>query len=180
MKETKLNLTSIIVALIIIGSTFFICYVEEEYNVTKFLWVFNIIMLIITPLYYCIHNNREKRKTKKQEDKIIIKNIDFKYYRDLIEEYSPATLSFILDGVEFDKDLAASIIYLLNEGYLELQEENKVIRTSKDCRNLSKDLQLLCNSDINNLLAFRKIKTKDSEEKSKHVFQVRLQENGGV
>lgn len=148
----------------IIGLFFFVNCIEEEYELTSYLWMFNIIVLICTPFYYFIHNWREKNKTKKIENNTIIKNIDFKYYRDIIEEYSPAMLSFILDGTEFDKDLAASIIYLINKGYLELQEDNKIIRTNKDVSKLSQDLQLICNSDVNHLLAFRKLNPKNIEE----------------
>lgn len=163
-EEIRACIIFIIVVSIILGIIIFINYIEESYELTNYLWTFNIIVVIITPLYYFIHNSREKRRTRKQEDNIIIKNIDFKYYHDIIEEYSPATLSFILDGTEFDKDLGASIIYLINKGYLELQEENKITRTNKDCSKLSKDLQLLCNSDINHLLAFRKLNTKNTDE----------------
>lgn len=99
-----------------------------------------------------------------QRKKIIIKNIDFKYYRDIIEKYSPATLSFILDGMEFDKDLAASIIYLINKGYLELKQDNKITRTDKDNSGLSKDLKIICNSDVNHLLAYRRLKNKNIKE----------------
>ena len=162
--EIGLNIIFYIIMFTIFGIMYFFYYIEESYELTNYLWTFNIIVIIATPLYYFIHNNREKRKTRKQEDNIIIKDIDFKYYHDIIEEYSPATLSFILDGTEFDKDLGASIIYLINKGYLELQEENKIARTNKDCSKLSEDLQLLCNSDINHLLAFRKLNKKNIDE----------------
>lgn len=139
-------------------------YIEENYELTKYLWTINIAILIMTPLYYFIHNINEKKKTKKEEKNIIIKSIDFKYYRDIIEEYSPAMLSFILDGTEFDKDLGASIIYLINKGYLELQEDNKIIKTNKDNSKLPEDLKIICNSDVNHLLAFRKLKQKSIKE----------------
>jgi len=126
-------------------------YIEEEYELGQYLWIFNIIVLIVTPLYYFIHNLREKNKTRKIERKTIIKNIDFDYYREIMKEYSPALLSFILDGTEPKKDLSASVVYLINKGYLELTKENKVKKTEKDSSKLPEDLQLICNN-INDIL----------------------------
>lgn len=154
----------ICVFMIIVIPIIMIIYIEENYELSQYLLIVNILILIITPIYYIIYNIREKRKTKNAEEKIIIKNIDFKYYRDIIEKYSPATLSFILDGMEFDKDLAASIIYLINKGYLELKQDNKITRTDKDNSGLSKDLKIICNSDVNHLLAYRRLKNKNIKE----------------
>lgn len=154
----------ICVFMIIVIPIIMIIYIEENYELSQYLLIVNILILIITPMYYIIYNIREKRKTKNAEEKIIIKNIDFKYYRDIIEKYSPATLSFILDGMEFDKDLAASIIYLINKGYLELKQDNKITRTDKDNSGLSKDLKIICNSDVNHLLADRRLKNKNIKE----------------
>lgn len=154
----------ICVFMIIVIPIIMIIYIEENYELSQYLLIVNILILIITPMYYIIYNIREKRKTKNAEEKIIIKNIDFKYYRDIIEKYSPATLSFILDGMEFDKDLAASIIYLINKGYLELKQDNKITRTDKDNSGLSKDLKIICNSDVNHLLAYRRLKNKNIKE----------------
>lgn len=154
----------ICVFMIIVIPIIMISYIEENYELSQYLLIVNILILIITPMYYIIYNIREKRKTKNAEKKIIIKNIDFKYYRDIIEKYSPATLSFILDGMEFDKDLAASIIYLINKGYLELKQDNKITRTDKDNSGLSKDLKIICNSDVNHLLAYRRLKNKNIKE----------------
>lgn len=154
----------ICVFMIIVIPIIMIIYIEENYELSQYLLIVNILILIITPIYYIIYNIREKRKTKNAEEKIIIKNIDFKYYRDIIEKYSPATLSFILDGMEFDKDLAASIIYLINKGYLELKQDNKITRTDKDNSGLSKDLKIICNSDVNHLLACRRLKNKNIKE----------------
>lgn len=163
MKEIRAYLIIIIVILIIGSIILFANYVESNYELTSYFWIFDIAVIAIMPLYYFIHNSLEKRKTAKQEESMIIKNISFEYYRDIIEEYSPATLSFILDGTEFDKDIGASIIYLINKKYLELQGD-KIIRTEKDCSTLSKNLQLLCNRDINHLLAFRKLKIKNVKQ----------------
>lgn len=157
----------ICVFMIIVIPIIMIIYIEENYELSQYLLIVNILILIITPIYYIIYNIREKRKTKNAEEKIIIKNIDFKYYRDIIEKYSPATLSFILDGMEFDKDLAASIIYLINKGYLELKQDNKITRTDKDNSGLSKDLKIICNSDVNHLLAYRRLKNKNIKEQQK-------------
>jgi uncharacterized membrane protein len=163
--DFKEILIYIIIAAVIFIPMFIINYIEETYELTNYLWIFNIIVVIVAPLYYFIYCTKEKRKTKEIEKNTIIKKIDFIYYRDIIEEYSPAILSFILDGTEFDKDLGASVIYLINKGYLKLNDKNKITKTNKDCSKLSKDLQLICNSDVNHLLAFRKLKTKNAIEK---------------
>lgn len=149
---------------IFLAILFLIWYLEEEYGVTHYLWILNIIFLVTMPLYYFIHYYSEKLKTKKIEKTTIIKNIDFKYYKDSIDEYSPAMLSLILDGLEFNKDLGASVIYLINKGYLELKEENKIIRTNKDCSRLPEDLQLICNSDVNHLWACTRLYTPKEEK----------------
>lgn len=123
---------------------YFVNYLEENYELTNYLWIFNVVV-IVSPLYYFIHNKIEKRRTRKLENSIIIKNIDFKYYRDIITEYSPAMLSFLLDGIELKKDFTASVIYLVNKGYFKLTEDNKLERTNKSCCELPEDLQVLCN-----------------------------------
>lgn len=167
MKKTdivKEDLFEYAIGFVFIAIMFLIAYLEKKYDVTKYIWIFNIGAIVFMPLYYFINNYKEKMNTKKLENKIIIKNIDFEYYRDIIDEYSPAILSFILDGLEFDKDLGASVIYLINKGYLELQDQNKIVRTNKDDSKLSEDLKILCNSDINHLLACTRLKTKTIKE----------------
>lgn len=166
-EEFRAYIILTIVVLIMIGIMFLVEYMEEEYELKNYLWIFNILVLVITPVYYFIHNTQEKRKTKKIEDNTIIKDIDFKYYRDIITEYSPATLSFILDGIEFKKDISASIIYLINKGYLELVDDTKIQRTNKECNELSKDLQFICNN-INNMLYTAKIQLKKDEQYQKN------------
>ena len=154
----------ILIMFIFIAIMYSIAYFEKEYEVTRYLWIFNIGSLVLMPLYYFLYNYKEKINTRKLEDKIILKNIDFQYYRDIIEEYSPAMLSLILDGLEFDKDLGASVIYLINKGYLKLQDKNKIIRTDKDYSKLPEDLKIICDSDVNHLLACKRIKAKNVDE----------------
>lgn len=144
-EEFKAQMLFGIIICLFIGGMFLIYYIEENYELTNYLWIFNIIVLVITPLYYLIHSLREKRKTRNIENSTIIKNIDFKYYRDIIDGYSPALLSFILDGTEMKKDFSASIIYLINKGYLE-QIGEEVKRTNKNINDLSEDLQIICNN----------------------------------
>lgn len=145
-EEFKAQIIFLIICFVFFASIFFFNYIEESYELTDYLWYFNGIILIIVPLYYLIHNIREKNKTKRIENEIIIKNIDFQYYRDIIEEYSPALLSFILDGTEVKKDFSASIIYLINKGYLELTEDNMIKKTTKNINDLPEDLQIICNN----------------------------------
>ena len=145
-EEFKAQILFGIIICLFFGLLFFMNYIEEEYELGQYLWVFNIIILIATPLYYFIHSLREKNKSRKLENKTIIKNIDFDYYREIMHEHSPALLSFILDGTEPNKDLIASIIYLVNKGYLEFTAENNVQRTEKDERDLPEDLQFICNN----------------------------------
>jgi len=165
MKNTYWDkISEYIIGILFIVLMFVVIYLEKKYNVTYYIWVLNLFLVITMPLYYLLHKYIEKTKTKKMEKNMIIKNIDFQYYRDIVEEYSPAILSFIHDGLEFDKDLGASVIYLINKGYLKVQEEKTIIRTNKDCSCLAKDLQYLCESDINHLLACKRIHTKNTKE----------------
>lgn len=151
-------------------------YINIKYDLVEDLITINgVIFMLGMPFYYFVQYFKEKIKKKKIEDSIIIKNIDFKYYRDIIEEYSPAVLSFILNGTEFKKDFRASIIYLINKGYLEIQKD-KIVRTNKDCIGLSKDLQLLCNSDINHLIASKDvyfIRDSDYELERNQFYEIR-------
>ena len=98
-EEIKWYLTLSFWILVFLAIFFYFTYLEENYEIIKYL---NIFIIINIPLYYFIYNYREKAKKKKLEKSIIIKNIDFQYYRDIIEGYSPAMLSFILDGIEVD------------------------------------------------------------------------------
>lgn len=145
-EEFKAQILFGLICLGLIGFVGVCCYIEDNYEITNYLWFFNIFVLITIPLYYITHNIKEKNKTRKIERKTIIKNIDFQYYREIIEEYSPALLSFILDGTEVKKDFSASIIYLINKGYLKLTAENSLERTSKDISDLAEDLQIICNN----------------------------------
>lgn len=165
-EEFKAQILFGIIVCLFIGVIFFIYYIEENYELTRYLWTFNIIVLILTPLYYLIYYLREKSKTKNIENNTIIKNIDFKYYRDIIDGYSPALLSFILDGTEMKKDFSASIIYLINKGYLE-QIGEKVKRTDKSINNLSEDLQIICNN-IDEIFDTIEKQTKEMKDKNRN------------
>lgn len=139
-------------------------YLDNNFELTNYLWIFNITTIIILPLYYYTYNAIEKRRTKKEEEDIVIKDIDFKYYRDIIDEYSPAMLSFILDGIELKKDFIASVIYLINKGYFRLTENNKIERTDKLCSSrVSQDLQLLCNN-VDYMMYIPKIQYKENKK----------------
>ncbi len=140
--------------IIIIGSAilalsfiYFIADSLENYSLSKFFMFFNVAVLCLLPFYYWICNRREKRITQKLEEKIVIKNMDFQYYRDILDEYSPTTLSFILDGIEIRKDFIASVIYLINKGYFKLTDDKKIERTDKSCEKLPKDLKFLCSHE---------------------------------
>lgn len=145
-RTVKMYFILTLILCIIGGVIICIIYFEENYKLTNYFWIFNIAVICIIPMYYCIYSIIEKRKTKKIENTTIINNIDFKYYRDIIEGYSPSILSFILDGIELKKDFIASVIYLINKGYFKLTENNKIERTDKSCDNLAEDLQILCNN----------------------------------
>lgn len=165
-EEFKAQILFGIILCLFIGVMFFIYYIEENYELTSYLWIFNIIVLVVTPLYYLIHSLREKRRTRKIENTTIIKNIDFKYYRDIIDGYSPALLSFILDGIEMKKDFSASIIYLINKGYLE-QIGEKIRRTNKNINDLSEDLQIICNN-IDEIFDTIEKQTKEMKSKNRN------------
>lgn len=163
--EIGVYLILTILVCILCGIIFFINYVEENYELTNYLWIFNIVVIAIIPLYYFIHNNIEKRKTKKLEDSMIIKNINFKYYREIIKEYSPAMLSFLLDGIELKKDFTASVIYLINKGYFKLTEDNKLERTDKSYSELPEDLQVICNN-FEDMLYIPKVQFEENQKQS--------------
>lgn len=57
----------ICVFMIIVIPIIMIIYIEENYELSQYLLIVNILILIITPMYYIIYNIREKRKTKNAE-----------------------------------------------------------------------------------------------------------------
>lgn len=163
--EIRAYLILTCIILVIIGIGVFIYYIEDNYELSNHLWIFNVIVIACIPLYYFIYNHIEKRKTKRIENSIIMENINFKYYRDIIEEYSPAMLSFLLDGIELRKDFTVSVIYLINKGYLKLTEDNKFERTNKSCSELPEDLQLLCNN-FEDMLYIPKVQFEENHKQS--------------
>lgn len=160
----ELLLVGIVAIMVIIA--FAINYVEEIFNLTKYILIINISITIFMPAYYLIYNIIERRKTKKIENSIIIDKINYEYFRDIIKEYSPAVLSILYDGkMEFSKDLGACIIYLINKGYLKILQNDYIVPTEKNCSDLPVDLQILAKSDVNHLLAMRRIRAKTDKEK---------------
>ena len=150
-------------------------YIENIFNYINYLWIFNIIIATIILLYWIINYIKEKKQVSKIENYKKIKEIDFKYYREIIKEYSPGVLSFILDGIELEKDISASIIYLIYEGYLELTKENKLEKTNKDINNLPKDLQLILEHS-SELLETIKRKTAEMKQRNRNEIVVSYSE----
>lgn len=168
MKKFKENFAFYIklvaILAVFMGIAYCFSYIEEEYELSKSLLKFDIIVLLISPLYYFYYKNKESKKRKKIEEKFIIEELDIEYYRDTLENYSPSLLSFILDGTEVKKDMIASIIYLINKGYLEKNEKNVIRRTDKDFSSLSEDLQFILNN-IDKIFSKEEVKEeKDGKE----------------
>ena len=69
-KEYGIQALLVTVLFVIAG---IIYYIEENYELSNILWIFNIVVVIFMPLYYFIHSKKEKKKTKETEDNIIIK-----------------------------------------------------------------------------------------------------------
>lgn len=147
MKEKSSDLVGsvilIFIALLFILMAFFMQYLQEEYCIQNYIRGFIISLLCCTPLYYFYYNTKEKILKKRAENKNIVQKIDLTYYREIMNEYSPATISFILDGIEFKKDLSACLVYLLYREYLVLDDDEIIKKTGKDYSNLPEDLKFI-------------------------------------
>ncbi len=124
-------------------------YLDKNFEIEKLLMTFNIIVTILIPIIYLYSYIIEKIKLKKIEKKQITKKTDINYYRDIINNYSPAMLSIIYDGnLEYKKDLITNILYLENKGYIKIKND-KIYTTNKDYSKLSIDLKMIIeNADL--------------------------------
>ena len=132
----------IIMGIIIVIFSIFVNYINEEFYTDENLDYIYIVIFIITIFKFFIDNFIEKIKLKRLEKKEIINKIDMQYYRNILQETSPAILSIIFDRkLNYEKDFVASLLYLENEGYLKI--DDKIEYTGKDYDNLPESLQFI-------------------------------------
>lgn len=61
------------------------------------------------------------------------KTLGSEYIRELPEYYTPALVSFIADqAVEYNKDIMATILHLINNNYLEISNNELIVTTKKN------------------------------------------------
>ena len=132
----------IIMGIIIVIFSIFVNYINEEFYIDENLDYIYLVIFIITIFKFFIDNFIEKIKLKRLEKKEIINKIDMQYYRNILQETSPAILSIIFDRkLNYEKDFVASLLYLENEGYLKI--DDKIEYTGKDYDNLPESLQFI-------------------------------------
>ena len=132
----------IIMGIIIVIFSIFVNYINEEFYIDENLDYIYIVIFNITIFKFFIDNFIEKIKLKRLEKKEIINKIDMQYYRNILQETSPAILSIIFDRkLNYEKDFVASLLYLENEGYLKI--DDKIEYTGKDYDNLPESLQFI-------------------------------------
>jgi hypothetical protein len=101
------------------------------------LWIKMIIFVFTEPI-------KKVNKVRRLQDAKYVESSDYKYVRNIPNNYSPALASLILDqSIESNKDVIATTLYLINHGYLK-EQEGKIVVTNKDNRNLmSHELYLI-------------------------------------
>lgn len=142
------GLFSIIAGAIFIVPMIIVYKLESSFQLKEIFIVFNYCAAIFLPFYFAFFYLKEKIVLKLIEKKYIFDKIDIKYYRDIINKYSPAVLSVVYDGkMEFNKDLMLDFYYLKNRGYLSV--ENDLVINNKNYVLTDDDLSILFeNSDI--------------------------------
>ena len=83
-------------------------------------WNFILISAMSLTLIFLVHVFRTKKK-----------ELPFKYYKSIPNDYSPATVSFLLEGRITTKDITATILYLVEKGAIkyEFEDEQTFYRT---------------------------------------------------
>lgn len=152
MKENRNIFELILIYFIVILAhiaLFLIVWFISNSDLYNFFFSFNLIMFIISPIYYYFNYFIEKIKVLKIEKELSANTIEFDYYREIIDNYSPAVLSLIHDNkISFEKDFLVSILYLQNKGWIKF-ENNKIKLLKKDRSVLNDNLKvILYNYDV--------------------------------
>lgn len=89
------------------------------------LWIKIMIFVIVEPL-------KRVNIIRRKQDSKYIDSKDFIYIRDIPSNYTPALASLLLDqSIEYNKDLIATTLYLINHGYLK-EHDNRIAVTDKN------------------------------------------------
>lgn len=143
--KLKYNLTILFVGVVFSIVVASVHYLNYRYDIKNIAIVGNWIILFTLPIYYYLFYFLEKVALKKIENKNIVEELNIEYYRNIIDNYSPAMLSVIYDGrLDFNKDLMLSVLYLKTKGYISI-EEDSIVQIKED-NNISDDLKIILSS----------------------------------
>lgn len=93
--------------------------VEDTYGLSGYSWVLNGAILLFLPLYFLLYSLVEKGKKNKLEKQFVLHTIDFEYYRQALEETTPAVMALLYKKyVNTRLALFASLLYLEKRGYI--------------------------------------------------------------
>ena len=126
---------TMVVSLTTLGVILFLIPHFKEINIVLKIWLFFLVTLIIIPV--CIYANQSIKnniETKNIEDnyKDVYK---YEYYREIINEYSPAVLSLVYNRkIKYSDTLVATILDLKLKNYIDIEDEGiKILkRETKD------------------------------------------------
>ena len=136
-------LLTMVVSLTTLGIISYLIPNFKELNIILKIWMFFLITLIIIPLYiYTNQSIKNKIDIKKIENsyKDVYK---YEYYREIMNEYSPAVLSLIYNRkIKYSDALVATILDLKLKGYIDIEDKGiKVL--NRETKNLLKNESLI-------------------------------------
>ena len=183
-------LLTMVASLTTLGIFSFLIPHFEEINIILKIWLFFLIALIIIPVYIYINQSiKNIMEIKKIEDNY--KDVDkYEYYREIINEYSPAVLSLIYNRkIKYSDTLVATIldlklknyisiedngIKILNDGSKDLSQNEKLIyeelAKKKNAKNITKFKDIANIFSNNNFKKEWKVKIKTEAEEKKLCF----------
>ena len=134
---------TMVVTLTTLGIILFLIPNFKEINIVLKIWLFFLVTLIITPV--CTYVNQSVKNNieiKKIEDNY--KDVHkYEYYREIINEYSPAVLSLVYNRkIKYSDTLVATILDLKLKNYIDIEDEGiKILK--KETKNLLQNEKLI-------------------------------------
>lgn len=118
-----LPLITMVCSLSILGIISLIPHIKEMHFVLK-IWLFFLTVLAIgTISIYVIQTIKNNLEIKKIEENYKKDMLKYEYYRDIINQYSPAILSLVYNRkIKYADTLVATILDLKLKNYLEIED----------------------------------------------------------
>lgn len=115
------------------------------FNIFVHIWILLILMIPCIIVYWVAklsHKMHIRDKLSKHDYK------NEQYYREILKKYTPGELSYIDDFKIGAKDVVATLLALEIKGYIDINENIKVLKNDND--NLSRNEKYILDSLVNN------------------------------